>query len=118
MKIYIAGPITGIDNYKENFNTVSDKLAGLGFRVMNPAILPEGFEWDEYMSICIPMLKCCHAIVMLNGWEQSRGARAEYEKALELGMYTITEKELFADLLQERQRINSRLYDPFKRQWA
>lgn len=94
MKIYIAGPITGIDNYKENFNAVADKLTGLGFRVMNPAILPEGFEWEEYMAICIPMLSCCHAVVMLDGWENSRGAREEYDVALALGLTVITQQEL------------------------
>lgn len=47
MKIYIAGPITGIPDYKERFAKAEAELKAKGHAVMNPAALPEGFEYSE-----------------------------------------------------------------------
>ncbi|WP_096842803.1 DUF4406 domain-containing protein [Escherichia coli] len=41
---------------------------------------------QQYMSICIPMLMCADAIYLLDGWEESAGAWAEYAMALKLNM--------------------------------
>lgn len=77
MKIYIAGKITGLDNYKELFNKAEKELLAKGYKVMNPAVLPEGFTWSEYMGICFEMIDVCDEIYMLNNWEDSKGAKAE-----------------------------------------
>ena len=82
-KLYISGKITGVENYKELFDEAEKYYTGLGYAVMNPAILPEGFEWDDYMFICLEMLKPCDVLALLDGWQNSPGAKRELKLALE-----------------------------------
>lgn len=85
MKIYVAGPITGCEDYKETFERAERYLQSQGHKVMNPARLSEGFSWAEYMRICISMLGVCDGIYLLQGWEESKGARLEHDTAALLG---------------------------------
>lgn len=81
-KVYVAGPMTGLpDLNRGQFYAAEEYLTELGARVMNPAVLPEGFEWEEYMSIAIPMMKACHVVAFLPGWENSKGAKQEYSES-------------------------------------
>ena len=77
MKVFISGKITGNPNYKQEFNIVEAQLKQMGFKVMNPAILPEGFNWKDYMAICKEMLMSCEVVVFLPNYKDSRGARQE-----------------------------------------
>lgn len=81
MKVYIAGKMTGSDNYKEKFNVAAEHLTRLGHTVMNPAVLPPGFEHEEYMHICYAMIDVCDGVYFLNNWKDSKGARMEYRYA-------------------------------------
>ena len=86
-KIYIAGPISGLPNFnRDAFNAEAHRLLGLGHVALNPAILPDGLEQAEYMDICLAMLRCADGIFMLDGWQQSAGAKAEYALAEKLGL--------------------------------
>lgn len=85
MKIYIAGPITGIPEYRETFGAAADKLAAEGHTVLNPATLPDGLEYAEYMDIGMAMLRCCDAIHILPGWKESGGAVKEVRAAASAG---------------------------------
>lgn len=80
-KIYIAGKINGLKNYKEKFNAAEKKLLREGHICMNPAILPEGFPYESYLPICISMLNQCDSIYMLDNWKDSKGAQFELEYA-------------------------------------
>lgn len=86
--VYIAGGITGVEDYKSKFAAVAEKLRSKGKNPCNPAEidLGEGAEWEDYMRVCIPILCQCGTIVMLNNWEESRGAKMELRIALELGI--------------------------------
>ena len=89
-KIYIAGPMTGYDNFnRDEFNSAAEKLTSKGHVALNPAILPDGLSQAEYMQICISMLQMCDGILLLKGWKKSAGARAEYAlaKKLELDLF-------------------------------
>ena len=91
MKIYISGKITGIRYYKQVFSAAEKTLLQDGHNVMNPAILPIGFSWDEYMHVCYAMIDVCDAVYMLKNWTSSKGASAEYTYALKLNKLIIFE---------------------------
>lgn len=92
MKIYIAGPMTGIPEFnRPAFNEVANGLASDGHVVLNPAILPDGLQQREYMDICCAMIRCADAIFMLRGWERSEGAMAEHALAKKIGLEIFTE---------------------------
>jgi len=86
MKIYISGPMTGIkDHNKKAFDRVAQYLEKRGDTVLNPHCLPKGLEYHEYMDICMSMVRACEAIYPMNGWEESKGARAEMAYARSIG---------------------------------
>ena len=80
-KVYIAGKINGLKNYREVFKEVDDSLTAKGNAVMNPAVLNEGFPYKAYMPICLAMLEACEVVYMLNNWKDSKGAKVEHEYA-------------------------------------
>ena len=81
MKIYIAGKITNYPNFKAKFAEAKEKLTAGGHAVLDPSVLPGGFEQDEYMHICYSMIDVCEGIFMLNNWRYSKGATMEHEYA-------------------------------------
>lgn len=89
MKIYISGKITGTTDYMERFAKVQKILEDMGHEVINPALLeiimPKSSTWEDYMSICYPMVDMCDGICMIQGWENSRGARIERLHAIKYG---------------------------------
>lgn len=86
---YISGPITGIEGWNVYaFNYAANLLARHGIECINPAdnIGDPGTHWNDWMRCDIRLLLTCKAIVMLEGWEQSKGARLENHIAREPGM--------------------------------
>ena len=81
MKIYIAGKITGNPGYKEQFAEAEKMLRGQGNEVMNPSVLPPGFEHHEYMRICYSMIDVCEGVYFLSNWQESTGAKREHAYA-------------------------------------
>jgi hypothetical protein len=77
-KAYIAGKITGVKDYKAKFERATLILESAGYKVMNPAVLPEGFEFEEYMKICFAMIDVCDVVYMLGNWKSSAGANLEH----------------------------------------
>ena len=85
MIIYLAGPITGIPDYKRRFAEAEDELTSQGHIVLNPAELPDNLgDCDAYMKLCLPMIDAADAIVLLGGWKDSRGACREWGYAMAL----------------------------------
>ena len=56
-KIYIAGKISGDNDYRAKFNQAKNKLKKLGYIVLNPAELPEGMKPADYMDICFSIAR-------------------------------------------------------------
>lgn len=78
MKLYLAGKITGDPNYKAKFAEAAKALRSAGYSVMNPAELPDGFDYPDYMKICAAMIEVCDATCLLPDWTESDGAKFEY----------------------------------------
>lgn len=100
MMIYVSGKITGDKNYKQKFEKAANKLISFGYDVFNPAILPNGLEYEQYMQIDFLALSFCQGIYLLDDWEQSSGAKRELEEAKRLGLKVITEDDfMYSDTL-------------------
>ena len=79
--VYIAGPITGVENYRETFKQAEEDLEALGYIPLNPANLPVGMTNADYARIDLAMLGCADAILLLEGWTKSNGALLEEKYA-------------------------------------
>ena len=100
MMIYLSGKITGDKNFRQKFEKTTRKLLSYGHTVYNPAILPNGFEYEQYMKIDFLALSFCDAIYLLDDWKISKGAIREFEEAKRLGIKVITEEDfLYSDTL-------------------
>jgi len=106
--IYVAGPMRGIKNYNfPAFDRQAELLRKQGWRVINPAEMdrehgsPESspMEYDpttnyddrEFMREAlrrdlVAIAEECTAIYCMSGFEQSRGAKAEYQLAKAIGI--------------------------------
>lgn len=93
MRIYLSGPITGIKNHLLNFlraeNTIRASKRFKGSDIINPArlgnVLPYGTH-EEYMELCYSLVGMADKMVMLAGWQQSKGAMLEKRMAEEMDM--------------------------------
>lgn len=93
MKIYIAGPMTGLPRFnRPAFNHAALELSFEGHTILNPASLPDGLSQAEYMDICLAMLRCADGVYLLKGWENSDGAIVERALAKKLGLEIIAQK--------------------------
>jgi len=94
MKVYIAGPITGIpDRNRHAFEAAAIYLSRMGYETVSPLeVNPPGScsSWNEAMRRDIPHLVSCDAVYLLPGWEKSRGAQIEQRLAFDLGLEILT----------------------------
>lgn len=110
-QIYIAGPMRGLPYFNfPAFDTARNALIAAGFEVCSPADLDrhEGFDalampadsdWSEFPETDLNFqavvmrdlqaLSGCQGILMLDGWQRSRGSRAEKAVAEWLGLYYV-----------------------------
>lgn len=98
--VYLAGKITGDPLYREKFDKAARELEAAGFVVLNPATLPDGFTWEEYMHVAGAMLDVCKAACFLPDWTDSAGATMEFGRAAAKG----TRIFMFAAWQAERQK--------------
>lgn len=94
--IYIAGPISGIKNYREKFQAREQALKEEGYEIiLNPAKLPEGLPYEAYMPICYGMIDAAKEILLMQGWESSPGANRELGYATARGYKIRKEEEIW-----------------------
>lgn len=105
MKVYISGPMEGVEDYLGNFREAEENLLKLGHVVVNPARLDKvvkgyGIIREDYLELDLELLKWCDAVVMLDGWQQSRGCNREYGYAIET-----KKKIIFYNTLKEMKEM-------------
>lgn len=93
-KLYVSGAISGMPELnKIKFQLATQQLRELGYEVVNPheicAGIPEA-EWERCMKICIVALCFCEVMILLDDWQNSRGATLEFNISRALGIKTIT----------------------------
>jgi len=93
MVTYIAGPMTGIEEFNyPAFAGAEEKLVALGHVCLNPIDAekendsgePQGWAW--YMRRALRMVTAADAICLLPGWHQSKGANLEVAVGEALGL--------------------------------
>lgn len=94
--IYLSGPMSGYPNFNyDKFNEVTRILRDVGYEVINPVDLqgePKNTTFDEEGNSIVDPIDWKHLlsrdikvmldrkvtmVVLLDGWEKSKGARAE-----------------------------------------
>lgn len=103
-KLYVAGPMTGKEDWNfPLFFAVSDALRAMGYEPNNPAendgpdvvtAVAHANEmhrrgthsWADYMKRDVIRLVSCDGLVVLPGWQSSRGAKLEVGLARDLEM--------------------------------
>ena len=94
--VFLSGPITGVDGYKDKFADAAEVIKSLGAgSVFNPAAeIPDDIERKEAMRICLFNLTAHKCVVMLPGWRDSEGACFEYAASEICGIPHYELKEL------------------------
>ena len=117
--IYIAGPMRGKENNNETaFFNAEKRLNRRGFTVLNPLTIGRGIASDEVIASDANLLKTvmriertlirfCDAIYMLEGWQDSQGAKAELVTAIGFDCMIFLETE-DADAIREKEQYRER----------
>lgn len=107
MTWYLAGPITNDPGWQPKFDQAAKKLRESGLQVVSPLDLskPQG-DWTENMRRCIRALTECDGIILLEGWDDSKGARLEKEIAEGLGMTVVRFANLFPKEIAEISKVS------------
>lgn len=106
--VYISGPITGKpEGNKEAFSQAEQHLKDLGYQCVNPRNLEIPFclrwekrnpcrdidivtgnekLWNWMMKRSLFEMMECNSVLLLNDWENSKGAYIEYQLAVILGL--------------------------------
>ena len=117
--IYIAGPMRGKENNNETaFFNAEKRLNRRGFTVINPLTIGRGIASDEIIGRDADLLKTvmrfertliryCDAIYMLEGWQDSQGAKAELVTAIGFDCMIFLETE-DADAIREKEQYRAR----------
>jgi len=112
-KIYLAGCMS---KYKDTdfghamFAKEAARLRAKGFEVINPA---ENFNGDKtlpyytYLRKGIEQVMSCDAVVVLDGWRESKGARAEVQAAqsVDIPVYDINLLPIPAESVYDCLRV-------------
>lgn len=91
MRYYLSGKISNGDTEPHNyahFDEMEERLMLQGHEVFNPAKLEKvGASWEWYLARDVKwIMEYRPTLLMLEGWEGSRGARLEHELGKLLGL--------------------------------
>jgi len=96
IKYYLSGKITDVTRELEKanlqkFHDLEKELVARGFDVFNPASLEQdGMTWEQYLSRdLLWIIENRPMLYLMEGWQDSRGARLEVAMARLIGLSTI-----------------------------
>ena len=101
-KVYISGKMRGLD--PEQFAPIFEKarrfLESKGYEVVNPVDFEEEKMktcecWADFIIFDLPILKTCNAIYMLQNWQDSWGAKVEFDFANGHGLEILYQEKPF-----------------------
>ena len=90
MKLYLAGPMTGIPEYNfPEFARVTGILRERGFDIASPHEIDHGetdetrgsLPYETYLLAGLKLLLDCDGLILMSGWVNSKGAREELNLA-------------------------------------
>jgi len=103
MTIYLSGPMTGVRFYRSKFAKAERKLSK-EHTVINPVKImddlnfhrttPEAMKYRKTMRVLLRSLLDSDGIVLLPGWESSKGAKIEKYVAEECGIKVLKLEEV------------------------
>jgi hypothetical protein len=117
MTAYISGPITHATG-PDQFGPLKHELEMLGYTVLNPKDVPAcrnqtclrlpheiDKDWEHSWACYLKhdlaaMLQHCDTIVMMDGWQDSHGARLEMSTAAAVGMTILFASDILAEPLK------------------
>lgn len=95
-RAYLAGPVSlggtlppaEVEANRTRFRAARERLTAEGWEVLDPTEggAEPGRTWPEWMKIGLRMLLDADLVVMLPGWQTSKGALIEHRLASELGI--------------------------------
>lgn len=91
-RIYVAGPMSGRPDFnRPAFHEAAANLRSRGYEVENPAENPPPScgSWYGWMRLGIAQIIKCDTMILLPGWETSRGANIERQLAIDLGINVV-----------------------------
>lgn len=93
LRIYVAGPVTGVHNYASAFILAYTALRNAGHHPVLPVgrtederLAQQAVPWTANMRRALRLMLDCECVAVLAGWEASRGARLEVQIAHALDM--------------------------------
>jgi hypothetical protein len=116
MKYYISGPISNKPDYMADFVAMEKFLILKDIEPITPIGIDSAFPdrtYDEKLKLCIELMMQANAVVVLDGWQKSKGANIEINLAVQLNMpvYEKVNDELV------KMNIVGRKFDGEKIQW-
>jgi nucleoside 2-deoxyribosyltransferase len=112
MKVYVAGPMTGYEEFnRPAFDEMAEFLRSKGHAVVNPHELTDSvFNGNRalphatYMKADLGALLQCDAIVLLDGWDESKGALCEAHVALRTGL-TFLAVDAYGNVVERKLEV-------------
>lgn len=104
-KIFIAGPMREYPNYNfDKFDRIEKLLKDNGIDCVNPGRISRKFKeievnndinvYNEMVRLQQEAQKTCNAILLLDGWQWSKGVKLEVKTAIENDFQFLLEEDI------------------------
>lgn len=108
-RVYVSGKITDNDLWRAEFETAREYLGTFGLVGVIPSEngLPATSQWGEHLKADLAIIDGCDAVLMLQNWKLSRGARIEHEYAIGTQKIVFYQSKADGDLVLTDKIINT-----------